>query len=136
LAVEPPSGTDCCSRRVPSFFRCIFQEGGQVFAHRVGQANFDIDSDKIDRRQLVFFEECEILTKLLSFERDLCEKVKNGELLDNHSVYLYSLEYGMLPSHARSILKKMVELGQLPKQTFTVSKGAMGKPAFPIMREQ
>ncbi|MBR4901316.1 MAG: three-Cys-motif partner protein TcmP [Victivallales bacterium] len=98
-----------------------------------GQADYDIDSDKISLSQPSLFASMNKPTKLKMFEQDLCEEIKARKLQDNKSIYLYSLEYGVLPSHVQDALKTLISEGILPQQRFSVSKTCMKKPSVKII---
>lgn len=98
-----------------------------------GQADYDIDSDKISLTQPSLFDSMNKPTKLKVFEQDLYEEIKARKLQDNQSIYLYSLEYGVLPSHVQDALKSLISKGQLPRQRFSVSKECMKKPPVKII---
>ena len=65
--------------------------------------------------------------------QELHEEIKARKLQDNQSIYLYSLEYGVLPSHVQDALKSLISKGQLPRQRFSVSKECMKKPPVKII---
>ena len=74
-----------------------------------GEANFDIDSEKIDINRPSLFKEYNIPKKLQSFENNLEEKILSEILKTDLEVYTYTLEEGFLPKHANEILKRMLE---------------------------
>ena len=101
-----------------------------------GQADYDIDSDNISNKQPYLFDEMEKPTKLKMFEQDLYKEIKAGNIKDNQSVYLFSLEYGVLATHVQNALKKMIDRGELPRQRFSVSKECMKKTPVTIIKEK
>lgn len=72
-----------------------------------GEANFDIDNEKISSISPFLFEELNKPTKRQLFEQSLEEKVLNQILKDNWDVYNFTLAEGFLLKDANSILKKL-----------------------------
>lgn len=68
-----------------------------------GEANFNIDNDKILSGQLSFFPEDNVVKKVDIFERNLLQWLK--EERTNEEVYLYTLLNGMRKTHTTEILK-------------------------------
>ncbi|MEI8244813.1 MAG: three-Cys-motif partner protein TcmP [Lentisphaerota bacterium] len=92
-----------------------------------GDANFDIDGDKIDENQPVLFDFLNKPTKITEFEHAFEAKVLQRELVNNKQVYIFSLQHGVLASHARDALKNMCKDGKLPNQCFHISYDAWKK---------
>jgi three-Cys-motif partner protein len=103
----------------------------QVTWKRGGDANFDIDEQGIDPTSPFLFEEMNRPKKIVEFENDLRQAVLSGKLRTHKEIYEYGLANGVLASHSRDILKRMVEREELPKQTFNVSYAAWAKPGLP-----
>ena len=78
-----------------------------------GEANFDIDNEKIELAKPSLFQEYNIPSKRQLFERSLEIKVLNLELITNYDVYLFTLNEGFLPKDANKILRKLIEEGKL-----------------------
>ncbi len=97
-----------------------------------GQADFDIDDDRIDPKQPNLFEDYNMPTKLKLFSRDLKQMVIDRKLTDNKSIFLYALEYGVLAKHARDVITEMVKEKSIPKQRLPISEDAMKKEAVMI----
>jgi three-Cys-motif partner protein len=74
--------------------------------HR-GEANYDIDGDKIDELAPKLFSEQDIPNKKQVFEKKLIESILNGTLKTNREVYLYTLMEGFMLNDANPILKKL-----------------------------
>jgi three-Cys-motif partner protein len=97
-----------------------------------GEANFDIDGDRITPGQPFLFAEMDKPTKTKAFEAELERRVLEGVLGNNREVYEYALECGMLPKHAKSKIQNMIKMGQLPEQKITVSYDAWKAQPVPI----
>jgi hypothetical protein len=104
---------------IEKFLRVAWEKGGD--------ANFDIDGDNIDENQPALFEFLDKPSKISEFERDLETKVLQKELVNNNQVYIFSLQRGVLASHARDALKNMCKAGKLPNQSFHISYDAWKK---------
>ncbi|MGV3589790.1 MAG: hypothetical protein ACO1OF_22475 [Adhaeribacter sp.] len=74
---------------------------------KTGEANFDIDSDKIDVRTPSLFAEMNVPKKLTVFHADLKKAILEQKVLTNRGAYLYGLNYGVLPKHVNEVLKKL-----------------------------
>ncbi len=74
-----------------------------------GEANFDIDKEKIDLAKPSLFEQFNIPNKRQVFEQNLKEKILRRELKTNYDTYLYSLNEGFLLKDANVILKDLKE---------------------------
>lgn len=72
-----------------------------------GEANFDIDNEKIDILKPSLFEEYNIPKKIQLFENELEAKILNEALKTNYEVYCFSLEQGFLPKHSNKILMQL-----------------------------
>jgi hypothetical protein len=78
-----------------------------------GEANYDIDDDRIDPKQKSLFAEMDVPRKLDGFNRDLEERLQNGTLRSNKDVYQFTLEQGCLPRHAGEHLRNLQDCGRL-----------------------
>jgi len=61
-------------------------------------------------------------------EKDLESAVLERRLLTNKDVYIFSLQNGLLSSHARVALNQMIKESKLPSQVFRISYDAWTKP--------
>jgi three-Cys-motif partner protein len=104
---------------IEKFLRVAWEMGGD--------ANFDIDGDNIDESQPKLFKDLDKPSKITDFERELETKVLQKEIINNKQVYIFSLQHGVLASHARNALKNICKAGKLPNQNFHVSYGAWKK---------
>jgi len=80
---------------------------------QTGEANFDIDNEKIDPMSPKLFADQDKPTKITYFERKLREKIESSELVTNYDVYNFTFEMGMLPKHANVICKEMQKTGKI-----------------------
>jgi three-Cys-motif partner protein len=93
-----------------------------------GDANFDIDGDNIDPSAPSLFPEYDKPKKLSEFEVLFRKKLLEGTISTNIDAYLFTLEAGVLGSHARDVLNQMVKDGLLEKgQRFAISYDAWSK---------
>ncbi|MEO8108724.1 MAG: three-Cys-motif partner protein TcmP [Ginsengibacter sp.] len=72
-----------------------------------GEANFDIDNEKINLLSPSLFEEYNIPKKIQLFEVNLKDKILSGSLKNDLEIYTYSLEEGFLPKHANKVLEEL-----------------------------
>jgi three-Cys-motif partner protein len=74
-----------------------------------GEANYDIDNEKIRVESPFLFSEYNIPKKIQLFESELRDMILKGVLNTDFSVYSYTLKEGFLPKQANVVLKKLVE---------------------------
>ena len=74
-----------------------------------GEANFDIDDDRLNPDQLHLFAEMDRPRKLNSFQQVLTNSVLTGSVKTDGDVYLTCLREGMLPCHGREVLHVLVK---------------------------
>ena len=74
-----------------------------------GEANFDIDEEKIDRRRPHLFPEMDRPKKLHVFQQELQKRLLKKEFATDGEVYLFTLQEGFLPAHGREVLATMRE---------------------------
>ncbi|HYF32017.1 MAG TPA: three-Cys-motif partner protein TcmP [Chitinophagaceae bacterium] len=72
-----------------------------------GEANFDIDNEKIDISKPMLFPNMNIPNKRQVFEQNLRSKILSGELKSNVDVYIFTLNEGFLLKDAHIILKEL-----------------------------
>lgn len=72
-----------------------------------GEANFDIDNEKINVKAPALFMEYNIPTKRQLFEKSLEQCILEGKLVTDQEVYLFTLNEGFLPKDANSVLKQL-----------------------------
>lgn len=72
-----------------------------------GEANFDIDNEKIDLSKPSLFSEYNVPKKIQVFEDELKKQILDEKLKTDLDVYNFSLEQGFLPRHANKILNHL-----------------------------
>jgi three-Cys-motif partner protein len=72
-----------------------------------GEANYDIDNEKINLSRPSLFHHLNVPSKRQVFEENLKRKIIEGALKSNLDVYMYSLYEGFLPRDANLILKEL-----------------------------
>ncbi len=78
-----------------------------------GEANFDIDNEKIDLAKPGLFAEYNTPNKRQVFEAALKEKIIQKELKTDEDVYLHSLNEGFVLKDANNVLKNLSDEGKL-----------------------
>ncbi|ABG60912.1 three-Cys-motif partner protein TcmP [Cytophaga hutchinsonii] len=87
-----------------------------------GEANFDIDNDKINPGQInIFSGEISKPKKVEIFEKELEENITKGKIKTDKDVYLFTITNGFLPSHAKNVLKKLASSNKISKMKFNIS---------------
>ena len=72
-----------------------------------GEANYDIDNEKINVHQPSLFEEFSKPSKRQVFERNLTQAILNKTLTTNQSVYLFGLNEGFQMKDVNAVLRKL-----------------------------
>ena len=78
-----------------------------------GDANFDIDNERIDPNAPKLFAQFDVPNKLQVFERKLEEKILDSSIKTNIDVYTFAFEMGCLPKHANPIVKSLVKRNKI-----------------------
>ena len=78
-----------------------------------GEANFDIDEDRLDSSTPHLFPEMDQPKKLTTFQRSIRAKILAGKLTTDRAVYLDTLQEGFLPAMGKAVLKELVKWGQI-----------------------
>lgn len=89
-----------------------------------GEANFDIDDDRLNPRQPALFADMNKPKKRVAFEKRLEEAITKGLLKDEPSIREFTLDNGFLPSHSKEIVRKMKKAGILAKRKRVAKKAA------------
>ena len=76
-----------------------------------GEANFDIDSD-LKKNQFDLFSGKQ-LNKIEKFQSDLEDAMLSGQIVDNKSAYIYTIEHGHINSHADFLIRQMKKDGKI-----------------------
>lgn len=72
-----------------------------------GEANFDIDRDNISAEELLLDLPEMRPKKIQAFEADLESAIRGGAIQNESMLLRFLIEAGMIPRHARSVLKKL-----------------------------
>lgn len=72
-----------------------------------GDANYDIDNEKIKPNEPFLFPELDISNKLQVFKNELQNKIRNNEITTNTQVYRYAFDMGCLPKHANEVFREL-----------------------------
>jgi hypothetical protein len=83
---------------------------------QTGDANFDIDEEKINPVEPTLFDQFNIPNKIKLFELELRSRFESRKFKSNMDVYKYSLESGFLPRHANKVINEMKNEGKIPKE--------------------
>jgi three-Cys-motif partner protein len=87
-----------------------------------GEANFDIDDDKIQKGQFdLFTNEVKKPKKVDLFEKELREYILNGTLSNDKLIYLFTITNGFLPSHCKKIITQLTKENKIQKSNFNLS---------------
>jgi three-Cys-motif partner protein len=78
-----------------------------------GEANFDIDREKINIAAPSLFPDFNKPSKRRVFEEDIERQVFNKNLDTNYKVYLFTLDNGFLPKDANEVLRKLEKEGKI-----------------------
>jgi len=78
-----------------------------------GEANFDIDDDRLDSRIPHLFPEMDQPKKLSVFEAALRSKILDGAMKTDGEVYVESLQEGFLPAHGKTVLRDLIREGRI-----------------------
>ena len=95
---------------IEKFLKVCWTQNAQT-----GDANFDIDNQKINYEEPKLFPEQDIPKKIEVFEEELKRKIRAKELNSNIEVYDFAFDFGMLPIHANKILKELIAQGNVNK---------------------
>ncbi|KJF41835.1 three-Cys-motif partner protein TcmP [Draconibacterium sediminis] len=72
-----------------------------------GDANYDIDNEKINPIEPSLWAEHDISNKIQVFQNELKNKVLSNDLETNVEVYRWTFEMGCLPKHANEVLREL-----------------------------
>ena len=90
-----------------------------------GEANFDIDDDKINRAAPKLFEEMDKPKKLSLFENELESEILKGNLKNENEIYIFSITKGFLVRHIQPVIKKLIEQKKIEKDRFGFTYGTL-----------
>ncbi|MFN7490189.1 MAG: three-Cys-motif partner protein TcmP [Chryseotalea sp.] len=87
-----------------------------------GEANFDIDDDRIIPGQVELFSgEVRKPKKVDNFETELTKKILNNELLNDKDIYLFTISNGFTPKHARKVISKLISDKKIDRCSLVLS---------------
>jgi len=93
---------------------------------QTGDANFDIDNERINPMEPSLFEQFDLPNKIQHFQNQLKQKIRSHELSSLKQVYRFTFEMGCLPKHANIVIKELqqerIVKKQLPLQSRNVHK--------------
>lgn len=72
-----------------------------------GDANYDIDNEKINPNEPFLFPGLDISNKLQVFKNELQNKIRNNEITTNTQIYRYTFDMGCLPKHANEVIREL-----------------------------
>ena len=98
-----------------------FLNVGWKINNQTGDANYDIDDEKIKPNEPSLFAEFDTPTKVQLFERELKAKIESNEIITNHDVYEYAFESGMLPKHANKVIQELIKENKILKDINTAA---------------
>lgn len=78
-----------------------------------GEANFDIDNERIDLNRPGLFAEYNIPTKKQVFDNVLKEKILNQELKTDKDIYLFTLSEGFLLKDSHFVMRNLHKAGKI-----------------------
>ena len=91
----------------------------------IGDANFDIDEDNIERYTNTLFPVKP--KKLTLFEEELEKEILNGKLKTEWDVYIFTLTNGFLGNiHAKTVVDKLKNEKKIEKETFSYAYSTLG----------
>lgn len=87
-----------------------------------GEANFDIDNDKIQEGQFDLFSGgLRKPKKVEIFERDLAERICKSDLKSDKDIYLYTITNGFLPSHANKVINALIDDNKIERSNLNLT---------------
>ncbi len=96
-----------------------------------GEANFDIDNDKIKPGQIdMFTGATQRPKKIEKFENDLKENILIKNITNDKELYLFTLNNGFIPAHAKKLIKELVESNKIKKNNLKISYEVFRKNAI------
>lgn len=78
-----------------------------------GEANFDIDDDRLNPDAPRLFREMDQPRKFTVFQRETKGRILSGELASDRDVYIHTLQEGFLPSDGKAVVRDLVKSGQV-----------------------
>ncbi|WP_428741399.1 three-Cys-motif partner protein TcmP [Tenacibaculum sp.] len=95
---------------IEKFLKLAWKQDGNA-----GEANFNIDEAILEGDTFDLFNSDTRAKKLQYFEKELKDLIQENKLKTLKEVYIYTFNYGCLPSHANSLLKELKKSGKVNK---------------------
>ena len=87
-----------------------------------GEANFDIDDDKIQEGQIdIFTKQVQRPKKVELFEKEIKKKILDMELKSDKEIYLFTITNGFLPKHTRKIISDLIKENKIKNSIFDLT---------------
>lgn len=80
-----------------------------------GDANYNIDEERIAEGEVSLFEEFNIPKKLSVFENMLKNLILDQNIITNYQAYKFTLDFGCLPKHCSTILNSLARENKIKK---------------------
>lgn len=87
-----------------------------------GDANYDIDDERINTTEPKLFKEFDIPTKIQLFEEELRSRILSHSITTNKEAYEFGFDLGMLPRHTNKVIQEMKNDGKINNSTPTTSQ--------------
>jgi len=84
-----------------------------------GDANFDIDEDRINPDAPYLFADMNKTKKLQFYERELKNNLDKKAFINTYELFAFTLLNGFLPKHAKAVFESIVKERILPPQKLT-----------------
>jgi three-Cys-motif partner protein len=92
-----------------------------------GEANFDIDKEKIDLKTPGLFPEYNIPSKIDLFEKDLKNKILEGKINNDKDFMIFSIRNGFIGKHAKKVIGELIDQKKINKDSFTYNSRVVYK---------
>ena len=99
---------------------------------QTGEANFDIENEKINPDEPRLFPEQDKPNKLQFFETNLKKMILDGSIGSNREVYDYTFYFGCLPRHANSVLRSLIRDDKISSELIMANDNIHKLPYFKI----
>jgi three-Cys-motif partner protein len=95
-----------------------------------GEANFDIDNDKIQEGQIDLFSGAvQKPKKIEKFESELTQQILSKLITNDRELYLFTLNSGFIPSHSRKVIRELIKNDKILKTNLNISYKVFRKNA-------
>nr|WP_319510603.1 three-Cys-motif partner protein TcmP [uncultured Draconibacterium sp.] len=91
-----------------------------------GDANYDIDNEKINPREPSLWPEHDVSNKIQAFQNELRNKIESNEITTNVQVYQWTFEMGCMPKHANIVLRELRKQKTI-SESFRIVSGKIHK---------